>query len=769
MKETYSIKGMTCSACAAGIEKNVKKAAGVKKVNVNLLANNMQVDYDENIINSSDIKQIVSDTGYEAYQENAQETQQVDVVEEEMKEMRFRLIVSFIFWIPLMYLAMYQMLNEWFGLPIPGFINQWFSGARNVMNLALTELLLTLPIVYVNRKYFTIGFKTLFKRTPNMDSLIALGSSAAIFYGIFTIYRISMALGAGNLEQVSHLGMDLYFESAGTILTLITLGKYFEAKSKARTTDAIKKLIDLAPKQATVIRNKKEVIVDVADIKVDDLLMIRPGESIPVDGIITKGHSSIDQSAITGESIPVEKSKGDEVIGATINNAGSFTMKAQKVGDDTTLAQIIKLVQEAGSSKAPIAKTADKISGIFVPIVIGIAVIAFIVWLLLGQSVTFALSIAIAILVISCPCALGLATPVAIMVGTGQGARNGILIKSAEALETLHKVDTVVLDKTGTVTKGEVVVTDVISENKDLLKIAASLEVLSEHPLGKAIVTKAKEDKIKLADVKDFKVHVGQGISGKIKSKVYYGGNEKFMKAQKVKFQGFQNDAQDIAREGKTPMYFADEKQVIGVIGVSDTIRESSYQAVAELHKMKIKVIMLTGDNQLTAYAIRDLLNIDEVVHDMLPQDKEAYIAKLQKDGHLVAMVGDGINDAPALARADVGMAIANGTDIAIESADVVLMKSTLLDVISAIQLSRATIRNIKQNLFWSFIYNIIGIPIAAGLFYYSLGLKLNPMIAALAMSFSSVSVVLNALRLKFFKPSYEDPSVANISEESDE
>lgn len=763
MQEMYDIKGMTCSACAAGIEKNVKKATGIKSVNVNLLANNMHVDYDENIITSQEIMQIVSDTGYEAFLENA-ETEPVDVVDDEIKEMKHRLIVSFIFLIPLMYLAMYQMLNGWFGLPIPTFMANVFSGGKNVMTLALTELLLTLPIVYVNRKYFIVGFKTLFKRTPNMDSLIALGSGAAIAYGIFTIYRIGMAL-ASNPSQAEHLGMDLYFESAGTILTLITLGKYLEAKSKARTTDAIKKLINLAPKQATVIKNKKEIVVDVKDLKVNDIIMIRPGESIPVDGIITKGNSSIDQSAITGESIPVEKVKGDFVIGATINNAGSFTMKAQKVGNDTTLAKIIKLVQDAGSSKAPIAKMADKISGIFVPIVIGIALIAFVTWLLLGQSFTFALSIAIAVLVISCPCALGLATPVAIMVGTGKGASNGILIKSAEALEILHKVDTVVLDKTGTITKGEIQVTDILSEDDNLLKIAASLEVLSEHPLGKAIVQRAKADKVKLAEVKDFKVMVGQGISGKIKSKRYYGGNQKMIKDHKLAFNGYQKKAETIAQEGKTPMYFADDKKVIGVIGVSDTIRESSYQAVSELHKMGIDVVMLTGDNQVTANAIKDLLNIDEVVYDMLPQDKEAYVKKLQADKHLVSMVGDGINDAPALTRADVGIAIANGTDIAIESADVVLMKSTLLDVIGAIQLSKATIRNVKQNLFWSFIYNVIGIPIAAGIFYYGFGLKLNPMIAALAMSFSSVSVVLNALRLKFFKPSYQDSSLVNDGE----
>lgn len=768
MKEIYDVKGMTCSACAASIEKNVKKARGINQVNVNLLANSMQVDYNDKLINGQDIIKIVSDTGYEAFLQGQDQTK-LDIVDSEIKSMRRRLIISFIFLIPLLYLAMYQMLNNWFDVPIPYFIDKFFSGTHHIMTLALSQFLLSLPIIYVNRRYFTIGLKTLIKKTPNMDTLIALGSGAAILYGIFNLYRLGLALSNNNLNRAQQLGMDFYFESAGTILTLITLGKYFETKSKAKTGDAIKKLIDLAPKQATILKDKKEVVVAVTDIKVDDIVVIRPGERIPVDGVVTKGTSFVDQSAITGESIPVEKKKGDQVIGATINNAGSFHMKAQKVGDDTTLAQIIKLVQEAGSSKAPIAKTADQISGIFVPVVIGIAFFAFIAWLLLGQTVPFALSIAIAVLVISCPCALGLATPVAIMVGTGKAASNGILIKSAEALELLNTVDTVVLDKTGTITQGEVQVNDIISDDDNLLQIAASLEALSEHPLARAVVLKAKEAQVPLKNVKDFKVKAGEGVSGKIDKKKYYAGNEKLIKDQKLAFNGYKKKAQQLAKDGKTPLYFADNKKVIGVIGVSDAIRETSYQAIAELHKMGMNVIMLTGDNKVTAQALKNLLNIDKVVYEMLPQDKEAYIKKLQKDKHRVAMVGDGINDAPALTRADVGMAVAKGTDIAIESADVVLMKSSLLDVVTAIQLSKATIRNVKQNLFWSFIYNIIGIPIAAGIFYYLLGLKLNPMIAALAMSLSSVSVVLNALRLKFFKPSFEDESVLAINENHEE
>ena len=669
-------------------------------------------------------------------------------MEQDIKNMKFRLIVSFIFLIPLMYISMGHM----FGAPLPNFL----TGNENALSFALTQFLLTLPIVYVNRKYFQAGFKNLVKLHPNMDSLIAIGSSAALIYGVFAIYQIGIGLGYQDMETVHHYTMDLYFESSAMILALITLGKFLETKSKGKTSEAITKLLHLAPKTATVIRNGEEQEIPVEEVVVGDRIVIKPGQSIPVDGVIIEGSSSVDQSALTGESIPVEKNVGDKVIAASVNKMGSFHMEAQKVGDDTTLAQIIQLVEDANASKAPIAKLADKISGIFVPVVITIAVIATIVWLILGYPFEFALSIGIAVLVISCPCALGLATPVAIMVGTGKGAEYGILIKSAEALEVAHSVKTVVLDKTGTITEGKPKVTDIVPSEyiseQELLSVAASMEKPSEHPLADAIVAYAQEKKVSLLPTEHFKAVSGQGITASINGTEYYAGNISFI-SQYVDVENFEELSNTFADQGKTPLYFADSNHILGVIAVADVVKPTSAEAISQLKDMHIDVVMLTGDHKKTAQAIQKQLGIDRVVAEVLPQDKEREIRALQEGGHKVAMVGDGINDAPALARADVGIAIGAGTDIAIESADIVLMKNSLLDVVTAIRLSKATIRNIKENLFWAFFYNSIGIPLAAGVFFSLLGWKLNPMFGAAAMSLSSVCVVLNALRLKFFKP----------------
>ena len=647
---------------------------------------------------------------------------------------------------------MYISMGHMFGAPLPNFL----TGNENALSFALTQFLLTLPVVYVNRKYFQAGFKNLVKLHPNMDSLIAIGSSAALIYGVFAIYQIGIGLGYQDMETVHHYTMDLYFESSAMILALITLGKFLETKSKGKTSEAITKLLHLAPKTATVIRNGEEQEIPVEEVVVGDRIVIKPGQSIPVDGVIIEGSSSVDQSALTGESIPVEKNVGDKVIAASVNKMGSFHMEAQKVGDDTTLAQIIQLVEDANASKAPIAKLADKISGIFVPVVITIAVIATIVWLILGYPFEFALSIGIAVLVISCPCALGLATPVAIMVGTGKGAEYGILIKSAEALEVAHSVKTVVLDKTGTITEGKPKVTDIVPSEyiseQELLSVAASMEKPSEHPLADAIVAYAQEKKVSLLPTEHFTAVSGQGITASMNGTEYYAGNISFI-SQHVDVENFEELSNAFADQGKTPLYFADSNHILGVIAVADVVKPTSAEAISQLKDMHIDVVMLTGDHKKTAQAIQKQLGIDRVVAEVLPQDKEREIRALQEGGHKVAMVGDGINDAPALARADVGIAIGAGTDIAIESADIVLMKNSLLDVVTAIRLSKATIRNIKENLFWAFFYNSIGIPLAAGVVFSLLGWKLNPMFGAAAMSLSSVCVVLNALRLKFFKP----------------
>lgn len=747
-KEIFDITGMTCAACSNRIEKGLSKVDGIDEVSVNLLKNSMALTYDKNVIDNNKIINIVEDIGYGASlhkEAEKKETSSKSVAEIEMKNMKTRLIISFIFTIPLFYIAMGEMFN-W---PLPSFL----TGMENAISFAFTQFLLLLPVVFVNFRYYKVGFKTLFKGSPNMDSLIALGSSAAAVYGIYSIYKIGYGLGHMDMEMVHKFSMDLYFESSAMILTLITLGKYFEARAKSRTSSAIEKLMDLAPKTATVLRDGKELVLGIEDIIKGDILIVRAGDSVPLDGILIEGYSSIDESAITGESIPVEKSIGDKVTGGTINKTGYFKMEVVAVGEDTVLSKIIQLVDEATSSKAPIAKLADKISGIFVPVVIIIAILATIIWMVLGHSFEFALSIGVSVLVISCPCALGLATPTAIMVGTGRGAVNGILIKSAESLEIAHNIDTVVLDKTGTVTEGKPVVTDIkpieVSQT-ELLSIAASIEKMSGHPLAEAIIKKAEELNIELKEVSDYELIAGEGISAKVEGKLSYAGNAKLMTRASIDLNSI--EIEDYAKDAKTTLYFASEDKLLGVIAVADIIKPTSKEAIEELTNMGINVIMLTGDNKKTAEAIQVKVGIKEVISEVLPEQKEEKISMLQKEGYKVAMVGDGINDAPALVRADVGIAIGAGTDVAIESADIVLMKSDLMDVATAIQLSRAVMKNIRQNLFWAFFYNTIGIPIAAGLFYLPFGLLLNPMIAAAAMSFSSVSVVLNALRLQFFK-----------------
>ncbi|MCI1955230.1 MAG: heavy metal translocating P-type ATPase [Oscillospiraceae bacterium] len=758
MKQKFQVTGMTCSACSAAVERSVRKVEGVRSVNVSLLTNSMTVEYGGAPVESGKIIDAVEKAGYGASVpgETAQ-TKRENPMKKQLAEMKTRLILSFVFWVPLMYLSMHHMMKEWIGLPVPPLIENLFHGTENGVVYAFAQFLLLLPILYVNRSYYRVGFRTLARRSPNMDSLIAVGSSAAVLYGVYAIFRIGYGLGHGDAATADRYLMDLYFESAGTILTLITLGKYLETRSKGKTSDAIAKLVDLAPKTATVERGGREVEISAEEVAAGDIVVVRPGQSIPVDGIVTEGASSVDQSAITGESIPVEKQAGDKVVAATINKSGFFKFRAEKIGGDTTLAQIIRLVEEAGSSKAPIAKLADRVSGVFVPVVIGIAVLAAVVWLLLGQPFEFALSVGIAVLVISCPCALGLATPVAIMVGTGKGAGNGILIKSAEALETAHTVKTVVLDKTGTITEGRPRVTDVAVAGgvgrEKLLEIAASLEKPSEHPLAEAVTERAKEMGITLKPAEEFAAVSGRGITAVIDGKRYAAGNLAFMEENGIETASLRAAAETFAEEGKTPLYFADEEKLLGVIAAADVVKPTSREAIEQFKAMGIDVVMLTGDNRKTAEAIRRQLGIDRAVAEVLPQDKEREVRRIQESGRKTAMIGDGINDAPALTRADVGIAIGAGTDVAIESADIVLMKSDLLDAVTAIQLSRATIRNIKENLFWAFFYNVIGIPLAAGVFYGALGWKLNPMFAAAAMSLSSVFVVTNALRLRFFHP----------------
>lgn len=762
MKQTFDVTGMTCAACSARVEKAVNSLDGTDDVAVNLLKNSMKVDFDDTALTIDDITDAVEQAGYGAVPRDADASASApstasspnNIAQTEYEHMRRRLVISLVFAVPLFYLAMGHM----FGAPIPHAL----TGPDGATAFAFTQLLLTLPIIGVNFSYYRIGFSTLFRRNPNMDSLIAIGSGAAIVYGIYALYRLMFASAAGDIPTVQQYSMDIYFESAGTIVTLVTLGKFFEAKAKRRTSDAITSLMDLAPTTARVMRDGNEMVIPVEQVVVGDTLIVKSGESIPVDGHVISGACAVDESAITGEPIPADKTTGDELIGATIVASGYVTMRATRVGTDTTLAQIIDLVDDATSSKAPIASMADRVSAVFVPVVITIAVVTTIIWLLLGFDTSLALSMGISVLVISCPCALGLATPTAIMVGTGQGAINGILIKSAEALETTHKVSTVVLDKTGTITEGQPQVTDVIVDDEDeadlLVMLAASVENKSEHPLGRAIVAEAQRRGLKTVDVLRFTQHPGMGVSGTINGHPTHAGNVALMESLDIDTTPLMAQRDALAQDGKTPLFFAVDGEFAGIIAVADPVKASSAAAIKHLRDDGLDVVMLTGDNQATADAIGHEVGVSRVIADVLPQDKDRVIRDLQTHGR-VAMVGDGINDAPALARADVGIAIGAGTDVAIDSADIVLMRSDLMDVANAIKLSHATVRNIKQNLFWALIYNVAAIPIAAGIFFVPFGLKLNPMIAALAMSFSSVFVVTNALRLRFFTPiEQEDP-----------
>lgn len=761
--EKYMITGMSCSACSSRVEKAVSKLTGISKTSVNLLTNSMQVEYDENILDSRTIIDAVVHAGYGASLDGGKSSIQNEAptvnASSEIKSMKHRLLWSILFLIPTMYIAMHHMFLEWFGLPVFEGFKAIFHGPENAITFAFSQFLLILPIMYLNRKYYSNGFRNLFHGAPNMDSLVGMGSMASAIFGAFAIFRIGWGMGHGDWALVETYSSNLYFESAGMIVTLITVGKYIETRAKGKTSAAIEKLMKLAPKQASVLRNGIETIIPIEELVVGDEIIVRPGEQIPADGTICQGTTSIDESTITGESIPVEKQPGDTVTSATMNKTGSIHFLANRVGADMTINQIIKLVDEASASKAPIAKIADTIAGIFVPAVITLAILVTIIWyFILGTDLEFAFSIGISILVISCPCALGLATPVAIMVGTGKGAENGILIKSGDALETAHAIDTVVMDKTGTITEGKPKITDIktyTGTEESLLSLAAGMEKGSEHPLAEAIMTYANEHDVTPTTMTDFKALFGRGIQASIQGQVYYAGNEALMQEIHLDISPYRAYLNTLADEGKTPLIFADTSQVIGIIAAADTEKASSAAAIAAFKKMGIHVVMLTGDNKRTAEAIRKRLHISQVIAEVLPQDKEKHIAQLQDAGHIVAMIGDGINDAPALAKANLGMAISAGTDVAIESADAVLMRNDLLDAVSAVRLSKAVIKNIKENLFWAFFYNVITIPLAAGLLYPTYGIKLSPMIGAAAMSMSSVCVVMNALRLRFFKPNH--------------
>ena len=875
MKERYHVTGMSCSACSSHVEKAVNKLDAVEKASVNLLTETMDVTYDESRLSSEGIIDAVVKAGYgasvmgESSNGNAaggqsasgsgnrrsgsaadgkQELQQK--LDADARAMKWRLGISIGFLIPLMYVSMHHMFKEWFGIPVPAFIVNTMHGNANAMNFALTQFLLLLPILYVNRKFFSVGFKTLAHRSPNMDSLIAMGSGAALVYGISAMYRISYGLGYGDMAVVEHYSHDLYFESSGTILTLITVGKYLESRSKGKTSEAITKLMNLAPKVAILVtEDGQEKEVPTESLQKGDVFLVKPGSLVPVDGIVLEGNSSVDEAAITGESVPVEKQAGDHVVSATVNKAGFLKCRADRVGDDTTLAQIIRLVEEASASKAPIAQLADKVAGVFVPTVMAISLVTLIVWLASGATAEFAISTAIAVLVISCPCALGLATPVAIMVGTGVGASNGILIKTGEALQQAKEIDTVVLDKTGTITSGKLKVEEAGGYQSDfpvdaMMQIAAALEKKSEHPLAEAVVEYAESFRLTIPEITDFQATFGRGVEGALAqdfaaqeflkkdgpTAVFYAG--KFDEKNTGNSVGTENGTKDaatmtkessesaelsqrktilpagtkfyvgnlaflqekniilpdgaldalnrMADEGMTPLLVAmdvnfqevnfreggsqeaciqktwpKETGFLGIIGVEDTVKATSYEAIQAWEKMGVKVIMLTGDNRRTAEAVREKLGISEVVAEVLPQDKEKKVSELKRQGHKVAMIGDGINDAPALAAADVGMAIGAGTDVAMESADIILMKNDLRDAVTAMKLSRAVIRNIKENLFWAFFYNCIGIPLAAGVLYPAFQIRLNPMFGAAAMSLSSIFVVGNALRLRGFKSGF--------------
>ena len=734
---SFKVEGMTCSACANRVERVTKKAEGVESSSVNFATEKLNITFDENKVSISDLKNIVEKAGYKLIVDEKKDSKANKIPEH--KKLWYRFILSILFTVPLLVISMGHMV----GMHLPHIIDPMM----NPLNFAITQLVLTIPVMVIGYKFYVIGFKNLFKLSPNMDSLIAIGTSAAFIYGLFAIFKI-------NIGE-HHYAMHLYFESAAVILTLITLGKYLEAVSKGKTSEAIKKLMGLAAKTANIIRDGKEIIIPIEEVRVSDIVIVKPGEKLPVDGEVVEGNTSIDESMLTGESIPVEKTIGSKVIGSSINKTGFIKYKATKVGDDTALAQIIKLVEDAQGTKAPIAKLADIISSYFVPTVIGLAILATLAWYISGESAVFSLTIFISVLVIACPCALGLATPTAIMVGTGKGAENGVLIKGGEALETAYKVETIVFDKTGTITEGKPKVTNIITKGiseTEILSLAASAEKGSEHPLGEAIVKSAEEKGLEIKNIEDFKAIPGHGIEVKIDNRIVLLGNKKLMSEREVELGDLQDKANELADEGKTPMFLAIDSEIKGIVAVADTVKENSKKAIQAIHNMGIKVAMITGDNEKTAKAIAKEVGIDIILAEVLPEDKANEVKKLQNGNKKVAMVGDGINDAPALVQADVGIAIGSGTDVAMESADIVLMRSDLLDVIKAIQLSRATITNIKQNLFWAFGYNVLGIPVAMGVLHIFGGPLLNPMIAAGAMSLSSVSVLINALRLRNFK-----------------
>lgn len=744
--KTLKIEGMTCASCVKAVERAVTKLNGVSEASVNLATEKLSISFEPSAVRISDIKKAVEKAGYKAVEEETAVDADKERKAQEVKVLWKRFLISAIFTLPLLFIAMVHMFGYLFGIMLPEIIDPMM----NPWNFAILQLILVLPPMIVGYKFFTVGFKTLAKGSPNMDSLIAIGTSAAFLYGLYAIVQIY----GGNDEYANHL----YFEAAGTILTLITLGKYLEAVTKGKTSEAIKKLMGLAPKTAMIIRDGQEIEIPIDEVEVGDVIVVKPGEKMPVDGLVIEGMTSVDESMLTGESIPIEKNAGDSIIGASINKNGTIKYKATKVGKDTVLAQIIKLVEDAQGSKAPIAKMADVISGYFVPVVITIAVVSSLAWYFLGgQSTVFALTIFISVLVIACPCALGLATPTAIMVGTGKGAEYGVLIKSGVALETTHKIKTIVFDKTGTITEGKPKVTDIVAAEgiteDDLLIYTASAEKGSEHPLGEAIVNDAEEKGLEFKKTDSFQAIPGHGIEVKIEGRTVLAGNRKLMEDRNITLADLGETSDRLAGEGKTPMYIAIDHKIAGIIAVADTVKENSRKAIEKLHEMGIEVAMITGDNQKTAEAIAKQVGIDRTLAEVLPQDKANEVKKLQAEGKKVAMVGDGINDAPALAQADIGIAIGSGTDVAMESADIVLMRSDLMDVPTAIQLSKKTIKNIKENLFWAFGYNTLGIPVAMGVLYIFGGPLLNPMIAAAAMSFSSVSVLLNALRLKRFKP----------------
>ncbi len=771
----FQVTGMTCAACEANVTKATQKIQGVSSAEVNLLSGQMLTTFDETVTNENEIINAVNNIGYgiKLFDENnknnslkEQWQQRKDAEEKAVRNMKKRLFSSVIILIFLMYIAMGNMM----GLPLPPFL----SGTGNVLLNSIVQMALAIPVLIINRKFFISGFKGLVKRAANMDSLVALGSSAAFLYGLFAVVMMVKATFNGDIENLTHYSHQLYFESSAMILTLVTVGKFLESRSKSKTGDALGKLVELSPKTANVIRNGKEITIEAEDIVIGDEIIIRPGERIAVDGIVTKGSGSIDQSAVTGESLPVEKTTGDKVISATLNKSGTFYMTASKVGENTTISQIIKLVENAGSSKAPIARLADKVSGVFVPVVMGISVITFILWMIFGGDFENALSFGITVLVISCPCALGLATPVAIMVGTGKAAENGILIKSAVALEALGKADTVVLDKTGTLTSGQMSVSDIIVTDKTLsqnafLALCGAIEKGSEHPLGEAVRRKAEELKLSLPDASDFTAFQGKGVTAVINNDTYIAGNKRFLTEQNIDCTIVEKSINELCSEGKTPLIFAKNNNIIGIIAVADTIREDSIRAIEGFKKLGKKTVMLTGDNSGAAKSVGEKTGIDLIVSDLLPADKEKQIRQFKENGERVVFIGDGINDAPALTTADIGIAIGAGSDIAIDCADIVLIKNSLGDAVTAIQLSNAVMRNIKMNLFWAFFYNCLGIPLAAGLFYPLWGLKLSPMIGSAAMSMSSLCVVTNALRLKFFKSKYIKEENKKVNSETSE